>query len=327
MFRDDVDWRGYWAACPTPFTEDGSLDLPTLRALIDFYAGAGLHGVLINGTTGEWFSQSDGERRQVAEAAVEQAAGRMTVVVGCTSYTAAQAANLARHAFGAGADGAASTPPPYSKPYPEEIVEFYRDISRAADQVPLMVYNWPYGTGVDMGPDLTGRLVDIDTVVALKDSTPNTEQFYESARTVAGRARVFGQFMSGEGFEALLFGIGDGTIGGGTLFGAPDPQFWEAYWRGDHDACREHARRIDDLFPQLWLPGGWGGHYGAYQSQLKATMTMLGQPAGWPRRPRLPVTDEAALQAIRSVLAQAGLVDVDGRTGWRQGGRADVSGS
>lgn len=308
MNRNDVDWRGYWAACPTPFHADGRLDLDTLGALLDYYAGEGLHGVLVNGTTGEWFSQSSAERKQVAQTAVEQVAGRLSVVVGCTAYTALEAADLARHAAGVGADGAASTPPPYSKPYPDEILEYYRDIARGADDVPLMVYNWPYGTSIDIGPELADRLVDVDTIVAVKDSTPDTAQFYETARTVMDRARVFGQFMSTEGFDALLTGVGDGTIGGGTLFGAPDPQFWEAHWRGEHDLCREHAKRIDELFPKLWLPGGWGGIYAAYQSQLKATMTMLGQPAGWPRRPRLPLTDEASLAAIRQVLVDASLL-------------------
>lgn len=314
MDRDDVGWRGYWAACPTPFAQDGTLDLETLRALLDFYAGQGLHGVLINGTTGEWFSQSPEERRQVAQTAVEQVAGRMTVVVGCTDYTAELVAAHAEHAMGVGADGVSSTPPPYSKPYPDEIVEFYRDISRATD-APLMVYNWPHGTSVDIGTELALRVVEVDTVVALKDSTPDPQQFHATAAAVVDQVRVFGQFMSTDGFAQLLAGNGDGTIGGGTLFGAPDPQFWESYWAGDHDACRRHAQRIDELFPQLWLPGGWGGHHGAYQSQLKAIMAMLGQPGGWPRRPRLPVTDRSSLAEIRTVLEGAGLLEAEATGG------------
>lgn len=309
MNRDDVHWRGYWAACPTPFREDGGLDLRTLRELLDFYAGEGLHGVLVNGTSGEWFAQSADERRQVAQVAVEQVAGRMTVVVGCTDYTAELVAGHARHAMSAGADGIASTPPPYSKPLPDEIVAFYRDVARGTD-APLMAYNWPHGTSVDIDTELAQRVVDIDSVVALKDSTPSTEQFHATAAAVVDRVRVFGQFMSTEGFEQLLVGHGDGTIGGGTLFGAPDAQFWEAYWAGDHDACRAHAARIDDLFPRLWLPGGWAGHHGAYQSQLKALMAMLGQPGGHPRRPRLPVTDPAALADLRRVLERAALLPV-----------------
>ncbi len=88
-----------------------------------------------------------------------------------------------------------------------------------------------------------------------------------------------------------------------------DAEFWEAVWRGDIDVAREHARRTDDLFPKLWLPGGWGGHYGAYQSQLKVLMRLLGQPGGTTvRPPRLPVTDEASIAAMRDVLVEAGLL-------------------
>jgi 1-pyrroline-4-hydroxy-2-carboxylate deaminase len=307
MDRNDVAWQGYWPACPTPFAEDESLDLDSLRSLLDFYIGEGMHGVFVNGTSGEWFSQTPEERRLVAETAIEHVAGRIPVVVGCTAYTAREAGELARHAIAAGASGIGSTPPPYSKPYEEEIVEYYRDLARAAD-APVLIYNWPHGTSVDIGPALASRLVDIDNIVALKDSTPDAQQFYATARTVVDRVRVFGPFMTSEGFEALLAHGGDGFIGGGSLFGAADAEFWEAYRRGDHDVCRAHAERTERLFEKLWLPGGWGGIYAAYQSQLKAIMRMLGQPGGGPRRPRLPLTDEASLQAIHDALVEEGLL-------------------
>jgi 4-hydroxy-tetrahydrodipicolinate synthase len=307
MNRDDVQWRGYWPACPTPFAEDGSYDEESHRRLLDWYAGEGMHGVFINGTTGEWFSQSPEERRRVAEAAIDQVAGRMTVLIGCTAFTAQEAAELGRHALAAGADGIGSTPPPYAKTYDDETVQYFQDLSDGADG-PIMIYNWPHGTSVDIGPGLADRLVEIDNVVGLKDSTPDAEQFYETARRVGDRVRIFGPFMSTAGLDFLLEHGGDGFIGGGSLWGAPDAEFWEAVWRGDAESAREHARRTDELFPKLWLPGGWGGHFGAYQSQLKALMGMLGQPGGTVRPPRLPVTDEASLARMREILAEAGLL-------------------
>ena len=308
MNRNDVNWRGYWPACPTPFTADGSaVDTDSLRALLEWYVGEGMHGVFINGTTGEWFSQTPEERRLVAETAVDQVAGRATVVVGCTSLTAKQAIELGRHAIAAGADGIGSTPPPYSKTYPNETVRYFMDISDGVD-APLMVYNWPHGTSVDIGPDLAERIAAVDNVVAIKDSTPSLEQFFETATRVVGSVRVFGPFMGVAGLEFLLEHGGDGFIGGGSLWGAPDAKFWEAVWRGDVEPSREHARRTDELFPKLWLPGGWGGHFGAYQSQLKALMKMLGQPGGDVRPPRLPVTDEGSLQRMREILVEIGLL-------------------
>jgi dihydrodipicolinate synthase/N-acetylneuraminate lyase len=308
MDRNDVNWKGYWPSCPTPFNDgDESLDLKALRALLEFYVGCGFHGVLINGTVGEWFSQSENERRAVAETAIDQVAGRMTVVIGCTAYTAKEVASFGRHAMAAGADGIEASAPPYSKPFPDELVQYYQDISDGVEG-PLLVYNWPHGTNIEIFPELFERIVDVGTVVAVKDSTPNAEQFYETARRVVDRARVFGPFMTVRGLEVLQSVGGDGFIGGGSVFGKPDAEFWEALWRGDLGACAAHARRTEELFPQLWLPGGWAGVHGAYQSELKAIMAMIGQPGGTTRRPRLPITEESSLEAIRKVLVGAGLL-------------------
>ncbi len=313
MDRNDVDWKGYWPSCPTPFTAGGGerVDHEALAALLELYVSCGFHGTLVNGTVGEWFSQSDDERRAVAETAIGTVAGRMTVVIGCTAYTAAQAAAFGRHALAAGADGVEVSAPPYSKPFPDELEQYYRDVSDAVEG-PLLVYNWPHGTNLEIGPDLFDRLVDIDTVVAVKDSTPDARQFYETNRRVVDRARVFGPFMTQSGIEQLALTGGDGFIGGGSLFGAPDAEFWEAWWRGDRAFCEAHAKRHEALFPELWLPGGWAGVHGAYQSELKAIMAMLGQPGGDVRRPRLPITSPAALEEIRRALAGAGLLQAPG---------------
>jgi len=306
MNRDDVDWHGYWPACPTPFGSDGSVDVESLRALVEWYVGRGMHGIFINGTSGEWFSQTPEERRLVAETAIDQVAGRVTIVIGCTSLTARDAVELGRHALAAGADGIGSTPPPYSKTYPDETVRYFQDISDGVE-APLMVYNWPHGTSVDIGPDLAERIAAVDNVVAIKDSTPDIEQFFETTRRVLGSVRVFGPFMGVAGLDFLLQHGGDGFIGGGSLWGVRDAGFWEAVWRGDLEFAYEHARRTDELFPKLWLPGGWGGQFGAYQSQLKALMKMLGQPGGEVRPPRLPVTDPASLQRLQEIIDEAGL--------------------
>jgi len=308
MNRDDVDWAGYFPAFVTPFTESGEeLDLESLRALVDHYVGEGMHGIVVNGTCGEWFSQTADERRVVAETAVAQTAGRMRVLVGCTAYTALQTAEFGRHALASGADGVLASPPPYAKLSAAEVIAFYEDLDAAIDG-PIAIYNWPHGSGIDIGPELADRLADIDQVVAIKDSTPDADQFFETSRRVRGRVRVFGPYMTITGLEVLRAEGGDGTVGGGSLCGRPDPQFWESCWRGEYAAPRAHALAGDRLFAKLWLPGGWAGKYGAYQSQLKALMTMLGQPGGHVRRPRLPVTDPASLESLRTILVEEHLL-------------------
>lgn len=308
MNRDDISWQGYWASCPTPFTEDESLDFDLFGRILSQYASWDLHGVLVNGTVGEWYSQTSMERKLLAEWAVAELKGTMTIVVGCTAYTAKEVIDFGEHAMRVGADGVLVSPPPYAKLFPEEIIQFYEDISASLD-APLIVYNWPHGTNVDIGPDLAERLSDVGTVVAIKDSTPSSEQFYETNRRVVGKVRVFGPFMSTDGLSTLCKDGGDGFIGGGSVFGARDAAFWEAFWRGDLMVCNEHARRTDALFSKLWLPGGWAGRHGAYQSELKIVMSLLGQESGCVRRPRLPITDPKAIEEIRQVLIEAELLD------------------
>ena len=304
MDRNDVSWQGYWAACPTPYGQGGALRLDLLEALIEHYIAHGLHGILINGTTGEWFSQTHAERRAVAEAAIKCVDGRIPVVVACSDYTATSVIELAEHAMEAGASGFAASAPAYSRPLESEIMAFYEDISNAMPTAPLMLYNWPSGTNVDFSPELCSRLVDIDSVVSLKNSTGDFESFVESAQLVVDRARVFGPLMSSAGYRALTQIGGDGFIGGGAILDEDDPRFWEAYWAGDDAYCEAHAARTDRIFEKLWMPGGWRGRFGHYQSQLKAIMAMIGQPGGTVRPPRLPITDPDALREIRAILIE-----------------------
>lgn len=306
MNRDDVNWRGYWVAAPTPFTREGALDDKLWREELRLYHSQGVHGILVNGTTGEWFSQSDAERRRVAEVAVEELAGKIPVVIGCTTYTAEHSAELGRHAKEIGADGILSTPPPYAAPTSREIVAFYQTISDRV-HLPLMVYNWARGVVVEIAADTALELAKIDHVVAIKDSTANRVQALATLEKVVDKIRVFGGFVNPLGL-AVLRGIGgDGSIDGGGLGAAFAVTFYEALWKGDVVAARAAAERYVALMGQLINPD-WSGAYGSPQTQIKACMRILGQPGGWPRPPLLAIEDPQSLAALRNILASAGLV-------------------
>lgn len=307
MDRNDVTWQGYWPAAPTPFGADQTLDTGALRSLLDLYVRQGVHGVLVNGSTGEWFSQTPAERREVAEVAVAAVAGRVPVVVGVSAYTAAEAAGLARHAAAAGADGVLATPPPYVHPGPEEIYTFYAEVS-AATELPFMVYNWPRGVAVDISahPGLAARLAGLDRVVAIKDSTGDWLRMLGTVEAVAGRVRVFGSFLHRPGLAALLELGGDGNIDGGGLgapFAAP---YYEAVFAGDRAAARHWVDQYAALSAGLVNPD-YSGVFASPVAQLKAAMNLLGQPGGEVRPPLLPLTDPAALSAINALLDKTGL--------------------
>lgn len=309
MDRNSIDWKGYWAAVPTPYLDEDRVDFDSLSQLTAWYQKEGLHGLLVNGTTGEWFSQTLSERKAVAETVLGAIGSPIDVVIGITALTPKESVEIGQHAMENGATGVALSAPPYSKPLENETIAFYEKIASSL-KAPIMVYNWPHGTAIDIGTDLADRLADIDGVVAFKDSTPDADQFFATAERILDRVQVFGNFMNTRGLSFLRETGGDGMIGGGSLFGRADAQYWEDVWAGDWAAAEKHALATEGLFNSLWAPGGWRGLYGGYQSELKAAMQMLGIPGGGVvRSPRLPITDESDLSAIKSALVQAGLLN------------------
>jgi 4-hydroxy-tetrahydrodipicolinate synthase len=300
-----VSWRGYWPAAPTPFAADGSLDESAWRALLRLYAEHRVHGVLVNGTTGEWFSQTPEERRRVAEIAVAELSGRVPVVIGCGAFTAAECVRYGEHARSIGADGILTTPPPYAHPSQEEIYAFYRTLAEAVD-LPLMVYNWPRGTAVDITVDTLVRLAGLDTVVAVKDSSGDELKVADTCAALAGRVQVFGRFIHRRGMAVMAEFGGAGNIDGGGL-GAPFAvPFYEAFWAGDMDLAREWSARYERLVALL-VNGDYSSRFASPTSQLKAAMRLLGQPGGHVRPPLLPLEDPSVLLRLSAALDEAGL--------------------
>ena len=249
----------------------------------------------------------------MAKVAIDAIAGRIPVIIGCTSFTAAAAIELAQDAQTAGADGVLFTPPPYAHPGQDEILNHYRLIDSAVD-LPMVAYNWPRGTGVEIEIDTAAAIADLEHVVALKCSTPNTDIVLDYIDRLASRVRIFAALISPRGL-AVLNGLGgDGYIDGGGI-GAPFAvPFFESFWSGDLDAARDYGRRWSDL-TQAWVNPDFGGKFGSPAGQLKAAMRFLGQPGGEVRQPQLPVTDPDKLAALESVLKESGTVGVS--TAWR----------
>ncbi len=306
MDRNSVDWRGYIPASVTPFTADGAVDEVTLAALMDHYVEAGVHGVMINGTAGEWWTQSDDERRRTAKVAIDAVAGRIPVIIGCTSFTAAAAIDLAHDAKTSGADGVLFTPPPYAHNTQEEIVRHYRLIDAEVD-LPMIAYNWPRGTAVEILVDAAEEIADLEHVVALKCSTPNTDIVLDYVERLSSKVRIFAGLISPRGV-AILSGLGgDGYIdGGGT--GAPFAvPFFESLWAGDLDAASDYGRRWSD-YMKAWVEPDFGGRFASPPAQIKAVMQLLGQPGGEVRQPQMPLTDPAKLAQLKTIVQDAGLL-------------------
>lgn len=310
MNRNDVSWRGYFAAAPTPFDADGAVDESLLRSVLRAFVAEGVHGVLVNGSTGEWFSQTPEERREIARIAVDELGGRIPVLVGVSSLRPAETIELGQHAVGLGADGVVYSPPPAARLTQHEAVAFFE---QTAGEIRghVMAYNIPADVVTDLAPETIVRLARIDNVVAVKDSTSDDLRFHRTVELVADELRVFGNALTPAGLSLIASGVGgDGHFGAGTLMGPRAAEAFELLWAGEVKAAIEIAK--DFAHARSVLHGADGnGIAGGAQAQLKAIMALQGVPAGIPRPPCLPVDDPEVLEHLSSVLADLGLLHVN----------------
>jgi dihydrodipicolinate synthase/N-acetylneuraminate lyase len=303
MDRNSVDWRGYIPAITTPFNKDRELDVRALGTLLEWLDGEGMHGLVVAGTTGEWFNLSNDERKTLFEATGKQLKGKRTLIAGCNAFSAEQVIANAQLAERCGFDGILVTPPPYIVPREHEIYEFYRCISLGVS-LPICIYNWPPGTNVDMSCELLERLADLDKVVAVKNSTGRLDRFIKTFFAIKDRVRVFGFGMDELGATLIREHGGDGTMGAGAVLGREHPDFYNHLWRGElSEAMRCGAR--DRAIMVDWFTEHLVGRFGSAQAILKEALNALGLPGGYPRPPILEL-DDAGRELVRATLHRLG---------------------
>ena len=198
-------FQGSITALITPF-KDGQIDAKAFQKLVEWQIDQGTHGLVPCGTTGESPTLSHDEHKRVIELCIEAAAGRVPVIAGTGSNSTTEAIELTRHAKAAGADGALVVTPYYNKPTQEGLYLHFKAINDAAD-LPIVIYNIPGRSVVDMSVDTMARLFKLKKVVGVKDATANM------ARASQQRAALGHDFvqLSGEDATALGFMAHGGT--------------------------------------------------------------------------------------------------------------------
>jgi 4-hydroxy-tetrahydrodipicolinate synthase len=191
---------GSIVAIVTPMQDDGSLDFPRLRSLIDWHIAEGSDGIVIVGTTGESPTVDVEEHCELIRVAVEHAAGRVPVIAGTGANSTAEAVELARFAAAAGAAAHLSVVPYYNRPTQEGLYRHFRTIAEAVE-LPLILYNVPGRTVADLANDTVLRLAAIPNIVGLKDATGNIDR----ACDLIERARAGFALYSGDDMTAAAF--------------------------------------------------------------------------------------------------------------------------
>jgi 4-hydroxy-tetrahydrodipicolinate synthase len=232
--------------------------------------------------------------------------GRIPVIGCCNALKPRESLALAQAAERLSLDGVILAPPPYAVPNQDEVVAFYERVVSEVS-LPLCLYNWPRGTNIDMDRRLIERLSELDTVVAIKNSTGSFAGFLDTFFAVKDRIRYFG-FGSDE-LSITLISVhgGDGTIGGGAVLGRTHPGFYEAIWDGDLDRARELGAR-DKAFFDFSMGPGFAPRFASAQAIMKTALNLQGLPGGYPRPPYLPLS-EAETERVREHLQALGVLD------------------
>ena len=290
-------FRGSITALVTPF-KDGAVDETAFRGLVDWQIASGSHGLVPVGTTGESPTLSHAEHKRVVEICIAEARGRVPVIAGAGSNNTAEAIELAMHAEAAGADAVLVVTPYYNKPSQEGLYRHFKAVNDAIG-IPLIIYNIPPRSVVDMSVETMQRLFALKNIVGVKDATGNV------ARVSLQREAMGSDFiqLSGEDMTALAC-MAAGAHGCISVVANVAPQacgaLMEACLAGDYATALKLQDRLTPLHAAIFAePGLAGAKYG---------LSVLGKMLDATRLPLLPVT-EPTRALIRQAMTHAGLLN------------------
>ncbi|MCD6348024.1 MAG: dihydrodipicolinate synthase family protein [Candidatus Korarchaeota archaeon] len=283
----------------TPFMEDGSLDLRSLERLVTFWLDAGVHALATCASNGEGPLLSDDERKKVLRFVVDLVGGQVPVIAGVSSPSTAGALRQIEDVENSGADAILLTPPYYFKPSERELLEHYRFLLRETG-LPVILYNVPKFVGYNLPLDIIVKLAqEFDNVVGLKESSGLLWRISELIRLVGDKVSV----LAGTGdmlLPTLMLG-GRGGIVGVAIFA---PELAVDLYNSFRSGHLERAAKLQLVLTMLNEVVVKGLNQ---LSAAKEALRLRGLPAGFPRRPSLPLTAEER-EMVRKALEDAGLL-------------------
>lgn len=290
--------KGSITALVTPFDNNGKFDEKSFRSFVDWQIKQGTQGLVPVGTTGETPTLSHAEHKRVIEVCVEVSAGRVPVLAGAGSNSTHEAIELSQHAEQAGADAVLIVTPYYNKPNQRGMYEHFAAVARSV-QIPLVIYNIPGRSIVDMTPETMGRLAkDFSNIIGVKDATGKIERVSEQ-RASCGKEFIQ---LSGEDGSALGFNA-QGGVGCISVTANVAPQlcseFQAACLAGDYAKALEYQDRLMPLHKALFIEPNPAGP--------KYALSKLGIIEPHLRSPMVQV-EESTAKAIDAAMRHAGIL-------------------
>jgi 4-hydroxy-tetrahydrodipicolinate synthase len=290
-------FRGSFTALVTPF-KDGAVDEKAFRDLVAWQISEGTNGLVPVGTTGESPTLSHTEHKEVVEWCIDEARGRVPIVAGAGSNSTAEAIELAQHAELAGADGVLVVTPYYNKPNQEGLYQHFKAINDSIG-IPILIYNIPGRSIVDMSVDTMSRLFELKNIAGVKDATSNMVRVSQQ-REVLGAD--FNQ-LSGDDATALGF-MAHGGHGCISVTSNVAPrlcaEFQGACLRGDFGAALKFQDKLLPLHVNLFIEPS--------PAPVKYALSLIGKCADIVRLPMMALSEKSK-PVIRDAMVHAGLLN------------------
>jgi 4-hydroxy-tetrahydrodipicolinate synthase len=294
MNSGKVDWQGSFVAVVTPFTGAGEIDEAAFRSNIDYLLGEGADGIVASGCTGESWALTPEERIRLFRLALDTVGGRVPVIAGTGGVSTRGVIELSQRAQELGADGVMILPPYYCMAGRREVIAHYQAISDAVRH-PILLYNIPRRVGFNLTPEVLDELVNVDWVVAIKESSGDFVQVEATIHGVGDRIAVFTGHSAERAVPALVMGA-KGFVSSmeSQVMGREAIEMYALVRRGLLARAAEVQLRTLELDESM-------RKIGTFPANLKAGMNLLGRKGGYPRPPILPFTS-TQLEQVGAVL-------------------------
>jgi 4-hydroxy-tetrahydrodipicolinate synthase len=289
-------FKGAITAIVTPF-KNGQLDEEAYRELIEFQIKGGVHGIVPCGTTGESATLSHTEHKRVVEICIDQVKKRLPVIAGTGSNNTAESLELTQHAEQAGADAALMITPYYNKPTQEGLYQHYKTVA-SQTKIPIVVYNVPSRTSVNLLPGTVARLAQIPNIVGIKEATGDLKQCSKVLELCGDRITV----ISGDDFTVLpLMAVGGQGVISVVSNVAPGDMagMCNAFLAGDLARARELHFKMWPLMEAMFLETN--------PTPAKTALKFMGKITGEVRQPLCPMS-AANDDKLRQVMQKYGLI-------------------
>jgi 4-hydroxy-tetrahydrodipicolinate synthase len=283
--------HGIYVVMVTPFKADGEVDYDGIRKNVSWWVSEGVHGVMPLGSTGEFASLNDGQKMEIIETVMETVKDRIPVIVGATAETTEKTIENARVAQKAGASAVLILPPYYYTPDQEEIYAHYRRIAETID-IPIMIYNNPFSSKVDIKAETVSRLANLPNVRYIKESTGDIKRITEIRLLTNDRITIFCGWED-MAYESLVMGAKGWVCVIANIAPKICTQLFDALViRKDYQGGWQIYQRMLPMLRYL-------EYAGKTQKIVKHALDIMGKCGGYSSSPKLPIEEEDKVKTER----------------------------